>query len=114
MRKGRDWVATDSSFQLLLELRHYRVAHFVRLKSQAEAAYEKLKSSFGDPYAFLDHVVDKLADLMVELDGAGLYEPREGLASLVRLPEQFSQSQLSALVDAANAALDSQRESPSF
>lgn len=110
VRAGRDWIAHDESYRLLIELRHYRVAHFVRLRSHADSAFDKVKAQFGDIFAFLEHILDKLQELMVQLDHAGLYEPREGLSGVTKVVRRFGQADLEKLVASANSIEDADPE----
>lgn len=106
VRGSRDWIANDESLQLLIELRHYRVAHPMRLRSQADRSFENMKAQFGDVFAFLEHILDKLEMLMRQLDEAGLFKHREGLGSLSEVVPRFGQEDLEKLVASANVLAD--------
>lgn len=108
-KRGRDWHAIDPVLDLLLDLRHYRVAHLVRLRTQADVAFERMKSEYGDAYSFLEVAIDHIDQLIDELDANGLFDPREGLTHSYSTIGPITSEDLGALLDAANAISDAKR-----
>ena len=77
----------------------------VRLRSKADAAFEEMKRRYSNAFDFLDAVLDKIELVIDELEGSGLFEPREGLVAGYDVVRRFTDDELRALIEAANSIL---------
>ena len=103
--KGRKRRPVSENLDLLLRLRSEIVAHRVKLRGFSGTAWTELHTRFQSIWRFLEAVLNEVEGLLDELDLSGLFRPLAGQVIKVRHYQEFTQADVKAVVECANALI---------
>jgi hypothetical protein len=102
VRHGRKKTSPIPEFERALELRDVRVAHRLANQARTGTALPASIVAQGGIYAFLEGLLNCVAEALERLDGAGLYDGMDDFSASATAPLEFSTEDVKALIEAAN------------